>query len=157
MYSSIQLLKTSLYSNPKDMHYGDGMMNEAIERARRRAEAASSRKSGYSYQSPLGNGFSFDKGRPVGDQTNPYSRRRKNDRDQESNDGQFRIQYEESYFEMNGGDFDTAKKVMKSKEHVVERMNVRRKNRVRERGEPNPYLKRTGLDKDSESSGCAIM
>ena len=132
-------------------------MREEIERARKRAEAASSRKSGYSYQSPLGNGFSFDKGKPAGEQTNPYSRRRQSDRNKQNNSGGYRIEYEESYYDMNGGDFDTARRVMKSKEHVVERMNDRRKNRARERGEPNPYLKRTGLDKDSESSGCVIM
>lgn len=132
-------------------------MKEEIERARKRAEAASSRKSGYSYQSPLGNGFSFDKGRPIGEQSNPYSVKRQQNRNQQSYDGGYRIEYEESYFDMNGGDFDTARRVMKSKEHVVERMNSRRKNRARERGEPNPFLKRTGLDKDSESSGCVVM
>jgi hypothetical protein len=140
-----------------DMHYGDGMMREEIERVRKRAEAASSRKSGYSYQSPLGNGFSFDKGRPMGEQTNPFSRRRPHRTNSDQHHGDMRIEYEESYFDMNGDDFDTARRVLKSKERIVERMNVRRKNRERERGEPNPYLRRTGLDKDADSSGCAIM
>ena len=58
---------------------------------------------------------------------------------------------------MNGGDFDTARRMMQSKEHVVERMNDRRKKRARERGEPNPYLRRMGLDNDAKSSGCVIM
>lgn len=142
------------------MHYGDGMMKEEIERVRKRAEAASSRKSGYSYQSPLGNGFSFDKGRPMEDQTNPYSRRRRQQQHQANDQSKrsgIRIEYEETYFDMNGGDFDTARRMMQSKEHVVERMNDRRKKRARERGEPNPYLRRMGLDNDAKSSGCVIM
>lgn len=151
-----QLIYVSLFI---DMHYGDGMMREEIERARKRAEAVSSRKSGRSYQSPLGNGFSFDTSRPIGEQTNPYSRRRQ--RHQQTNqqqDGEdFRIEYEEAYFDMNGEDFDTARRAMHAREHVLERMNDRRKNRTRQRGDPNPYLRRTGIDKDSESSGCVIM
>jgi hypothetical protein len=148
------------------MHYGDGIMREEIERARKRAEMASSRRSGSSYQSPLGNGFSFDKGNPVGDQVNPYSRRARRQHDHikehNNNNGGMRIEYEEAYLDMTGADFNQARRVMKSKEYVVARMNDRRKNRVRERGEPNPYLKRAGLEKnagekDAESSGCAIM
>ena len=141
-----------------DMHYGDGMMKEEIERARKRAEAVSSRKSGHSYQSPLGNGFTFNKDSPSGQQSNPYSKRRQRNQNQQHDD-EIRIEYEESYFDMNGGDFDTARRVMKAKENVVERMNVRRKNRIRERGDPNPYLKRTGIvnKDDEESTGCVIM
>ena len=147
----------------QDMHYGDGIMREEIERIRKRAEMASTRKSGFSYQSPLGNGFSFE-GRPMGEQMNPYSRRGRpqhNQINQQMNDG-VQIEYEEAYFDMNGGDFDTARRMMKGREQVVERMNDRRKNRVRERGEPNPYLRRTGFNqggagKDGESSSCVIM
>ena len=154
IYTS-QLLQRHLMSS--DMHYGNGMMNEEIERARKRAEAVSSRKSGHSYQSPLGNGFTFNKDRPSGQQSNPYSIRRQRNQNQQHNDDEIRIQYEESYLEMNGGDFDTARQVMKAKESVVERMNVRRRNRIRERGDPNPYLTRRGPNKDEESTGCAIM
>ncbi len=95
---------------------------------------------------------------------NPYSRRGRpqhNQINQQMNDG-VQIEYEEAYFDMNGGDFDTARRMMKGREQVVERMNDRRKNRVRERGEPNPYLRRTGFNqggagKDDESSSCVIM
>lgn len=137
----------------KDMHYGDGMMNEEIERARKRAEAASSRKSGFSYQSPLGNGFSFDSGKSMDEQRNPYSRRRNQQQGNNvrgADDG-FRIEYEEAHFDMgnSAGDFSQARRVMKAKEQVVERMKDRRKTRVRERGEP--------LSNDAESSGCVIM
>lgn len=141
-----------------DMHYGDGMMNEEIERARKRAEAASPRKSGYSYQSPLGSGFSFDKGRPLSEQMNPYSRRGSKQHDHINNTGGYRIEYEESYMEMNiGGNFSEARKVMSTKEHVVERMNDRRKNRERERGDPNPYQERRRRIQNGEESGCVIM
>ncbi len=141
-----------------DMHYGDGMMNEEIERARKRAEAASPRKSGYSYQSPLGSGFSFDKGRPLGEQMNPYSRKGSKQHDHIKNSGGYRIEYEESYMEMNiGGNFSEARKVMSTKEHVVERMNDRRKNRERERGDPNPYQERRRRIENGEESGCVVM
>ena len=144
-----------------DMHYGDGMMNEEIERARKRAEAASPRKnSGYSYQSPLGSGFSFDTGRPMGEQKNPYSRRgsRQHDHIHNNTAGLYRIEYEESYMEMNGGhNFSEARKVMSSKEHVVERMNNRRKDRERERGDPNPYQERRRRIENGEESGCVVM
>ncbi len=146
-----------------DMHYGDGMMNEEIERARKRAERASTRKSGYSYQSPLGAGFNFDKGKPMGEQMNPFSRRGSKQHDHLNNTGGYRIEYEESYFEMNTSQLSEARRVMSSKEHVVERMNDRRKNRVRERGDPNPYQERRRriIDDDEDnaeaSSGCVVM
>lgn len=148
-----------------DMHYGQGMMKEEIERARRRAEAASPRKSGYSYQSPLGAGFTFDDNRPLGDQMNPYSRRGKRQHDNIGQNGGFRIQYEEAYLDMNGSEMSEAKAAMRGKEFVVERMKNRREKRVRERGEPNPYIRRRGgaggrggaEDEDAEASGCVIM
>lgn len=182
------------------------MMNEAIERARKRAQAASSRHPGLfsssshhhhhnrhsSYQSPLGAGFTFDRNRPKSDQYNPYSikgkqrlrqqqqqqqqqkqkQQSRNDEDDESkttnndrmaedgdHDGDFRILYEESHFNMNGGwssprgdhsssgggggggfgGFASMQRMRGGKEYVVERMKNRRKYRVRERGEPNPY------------------
>ena len=146
------------------MHYGDGIMKEEIERARKRAEAASTRKNGHSYQSPLGNGFTFDKGRPLGEQMNPYSRRGSRQHDN-VDDGSFRIEYEEAYMDMNSSDLNQAKRVMRGKEYVVERMKDRRRDRVRERGEPNPYLRRNGIernrgkggDDDETASGCVVM
>mmetsp|Transcript_14771 Transcript_14771/g.28168 ORF Transcript_14771/g.28168 Transcript_14771/m.28168 type:complete len:273 (-) Transcript_14771:25-843(-) len=141
-----------------DMHYGDGMMNEEIERARKRAEAASTRKSGFSYKSPLGAGFDFDSKRPMKEQMNPYSR--KGNRQHDGIDtGGFRIEYEEGYMDMKGGmDLSEAKKNTRSKEFVVERMNDRRKFRARERGEPNVYEERRRQAKmDADEAGCVIM
>ena len=135
------------------MHYGDGMMKEEIERARKRAEAASPRKNGFrSYQSPLGAGFRFDRSRPMDQQTNPYSRRGRRQHDH-LNEEEVRIEYEEAYFDVNGG--DAAVRVRRGKEYVVERMKVRRKTRKRERGDP---LRSRGSDAGAENdSACVIM
>lgn len=162
--------------NYPDMHYGQGMMNEEIERARKRAEAASSRAgSGRSYCSPLGAGFSFDERRPLKEQMNPYSRKGKRQHDDVVGDGGaggFRIVYEEAYINMNGstdlnggGGGARQRPTSGNKEYVVERMKDRRKDRVRQRGEPNPYRRRhdasTGRgradDNDARSSGCVVM
>lgn len=141
-----------------DMHYGQGMMKEEIERARRRAEAASPRKNGFSYQSPLGAGFSFDKEKPISEQMNPYSRRGKQQHDKIDQNGGFRIEYEEAYFDMNGSDLADAKRVMRGKEHIVERMKDRRKHRVRERGDPNPWQAGRLPENESDGdSGCVVM
>ncbi|KAL7554953.1 hypothetical protein ACHAWF_018513 [Thalassiosira exigua] len=140
-----------------DMHYGDGMMKEEIERARKRAEAASPRKSGFSYQSPLGAGFSFDRTKSMGQQTNPYSRRGKRQHDH-LNEGGYRIEYEEAHFDLNGGDLSQARRVLRGKEHVVERMHDRRRSRKRERGDPYPYRTgRDGEDAEAGGSGCVVM
>jgi hypothetical protein len=148
------------------MHYGQGMMNDEIERVRKRAEAASPRsESGRSYRSPLGAGFSFDGRRPLREQMNPYSRKGERQHD-DVHGGGFRIVYEEAYFNMNGSmDLNGASKQHRSasgKEYVVERMKDRRKDRVRERGEPNPYRRRHSTqgaadDADVTSSGCVVM
>lgn len=143
-----------------DMHYGDGMMNEEIERARRRAEAASPRRSGFSYRSPLGAGFSFDPKRPMDEQMNPYSRKGKRQHDHIKNGG-FRIEYEESYLDMDGGlDLSGARSTSRRKEIVVERMRDRRMERVRERGDPNPHTRRRrrqAKEDEAEGAGCVIM
>ncbi len=209
-------------------------MNEAIERARKRAQAASSRHPGSftssshnhhhrrspSYQSPLGAGFTFDRNRPESEQINPYSIKGKRQRqeqqqqqqkshneedddnvtkrnaidgDDDDDHGDFRILYEESHFNVNGGwsspsgssgsggfggsvgGYSGMERMRGGKEYVVERMKNRRKYRVRERGEPNPYhvrhnhygnYNREGVGKNTEkngaeegyvASGCSIM
>jgi len=147
-----------------DMHYGDGMMKEEIERARKRAQAASPRNSSYSYRSPLGSGFTFEKDRPLHEQTNPYSRKGNRQHDDHINNiknGGFQIEYEESYFDMSSEDLSDSNGATRGKEFVVKRMQNRRKNRRRERGEPYPYSQRrqqtAGGETDAEGSGCVIM
>jgi len=146
------------------MHYGDGMMNEEIERARKRAEAASPRKNGYTYQSPLGAGFTFTNTKPLNEQMNPYSRKGKRQHDHLNKFGNnsLKFEYEESYFEMGNNSMDIMESKRMGKEKVVKRMNERRKDRVRERGEPNPYQQRRrkqreGTVEDDESPGCVVM
>ena len=55
---------------------------------------------------------------------------------------------------MDGCDLMEAK--MKGKEYVVERLKNRRRNRVRERGDPNPH-RRHEVTNNSGEAGCAIM
>ena len=149
------------------------MMNEEIEKARKRAEAASARTGpGRSYRSPLGAGFGFDERRPLGEQMNPYSRKGARQHD-DLDDGVVRIVYEEAYVNMNGStDLNGSamgqqrrQQLSRSsgKDYVVERMRDRRRDRVRERGEPNPYRRRdddggTTDDGDGRSrTGCVVM
>ena len=198
-------------------------MNEAIERARKRAQAASSRHPSSfasSYQSPLGPGFAFDSQCPRSEQSNPYSikgkrqrqQRHDNDSDHDDDnsvknnthddDGNYRVLYEEGHLSMNGGwslprgsgssgsgsfsgdggGFSSMERMRVSrKEYVVERMKDRRKYRVRDRGEPNPYRhhhphkrrhsnsnthnnsheggggKSNSVESSSTTSGCVIM
>jgi hypothetical protein len=69
------------------------------------------------------------------EQTNPFSRRRPH---RTNSDREMRIEYEESYFDMNGDDFDTVRRVMKSKERIVERMHL--KPQIYDVGQPNMFL-----------------
>ena len=103
------------------MHYGDGMMNEEIERARKRAEAASPRKNGYTYQSPLGAGFTFNSTKPLNEQMNPYSRRGKRQHDHLNTkfSNNIKFEYEESYFEMGNNSMDIMESKRMGKEKVV--------------------------------------
>ena len=162
----VGLTSTLSFYHLSDMHYGQGMMNEEIERARRRAEAASPRKNGFSYTSPLGAGFSFNKDRPMDQQMNPFSKKGMKQHDHlDKKNGGFRIEYEEAYFDMDGQDLSDAKRNMRGKEFVVERMKDRRSRRVRERdemrerGEPNPFQPRNGrrVENDAEGAGCVVM
>lgn len=58
----------------QEMHYGDGMMKEAVEKARKEAEESGA----FEYQSPLGKGFTFSSTTEGGaneDNYNPFSKR----------------------------------------------------------------------------------
>ena len=133
-----------------DMHYGDGMENEAIERARKRAEAASGRmKSGYEYQSPLGKGFTYQGGasNPFAKGGNKWSKTRGNS----STGGErveFAFEYEEGYYDIGNSTFRSAKRTIHAKESVKQRMQERRKHRRRNRGDPL---------KNSDQDGCVVM
>ena len=130
-----------------DMHYGDGMMREEldrVERARRRAQAASGRKTGYDYRSPLGKGFGFDEGWTE----NPYSRRPQGP--PKENGAEEQVEYEQShFFDLNSSNLNKANRVVQKREVLRNRMAERRKGRRRQRGDPLPNYE--------EQSGCTVM
>ena len=130
-------------------------MKEEIERARRRAEEASSRMRGTydgEYRSPLGRGFSFDGFETKGG--NPYSKRRQGPPRQSQTKDQV-YEYEESYFEMDGStsDLSGAKRAIRMKERVVDRMEERKKYRRRNRGDPSFSV----MEEEEKGSGCVVM
>mmetsp|Transcript_27173 Transcript_27173/g.31071 ORF Transcript_27173/g.31071 Transcript_27173/m.31071 type:complete len:263 (+) Transcript_27173:350-1138(+) len=129
-----------------DMHYGDGMMKEEIERARKRAQAASEKGGpsfGYEYVSPLGKGFSFSGGGGGGmGGGNPYSKsgrlnRQNNNKgdggNSRSNGTEF--EYEEGYMDMGNNSQMSSKHRIRGREIIAERMKERRKFRRRNRGD----------------------
>jgi len=134
-----------------DMHYGEGMMKEEIERARKRAEQASGRAGGgYEYASPLGEGFDFQEG--MG--SNPFrSTRRDNKKRYKSPNGmknkEEEIEYEEGYFDVGGGNYSSSKRDLRGRDIVSKRMTQRRKLRKRNRGDP--------LSNRGQDESCAIM
>jgi hypothetical protein len=128
-----------------DMHYGDGMMREEIERARKRAEAASDRSHGYDYVSPLGQGFSFDAS--SSSSGNPYSKSARRRKDVEH--GEHKIEYEEAhYYDWNSSNMNDAQTIVDVKNRVASRMAGRKKYRTRNRGDPVM---------EHEKSACTIM
>jgi hypothetical protein len=121
-----------------DMHYGEGMMWEEIERARKRAERASGRKGGgYEYESPLGKGFDFQEGmggnpfRSVRNNKKPNANRPRGET-QSSED----IEYEEGHMDLGSGNYMGSKRSIRGREIVSERMKERKKFRKRNRGDP---------------------
>jgi DnaJ-class molecular chaperone len=125
-----------------EYHYGDGMMRDEVERARRRAEAASSRNSGFHYQSPLGKGFSFTSEQDH----NPYSKRSK--QGPRANRGGEDLEYEEAhYYDLGSTDMNNARRVVSRQEYIRQRMHERRKNRP-----PRPQKPH-----EEEATGCHIM
>lgn len=144
------------------MHYGDGMMKEEIERARKRAEAASGRNNdhfGYEYQSPLGAGFTFS-----GSTGNPFSKsgrkRMQNQNKGVSGSNSFfddEYEYEEGYMDMGSNSTSSSKQYkMRGREIVSERMKERRKARRRNRGDPLRSYSSNNPQQDDNSS-CAVM
>ena len=77
-----------------------------------------------------------------------------------------RIVYEEAHVNVNGPSMDligAARRqgLLSGKEYVVERMKDRRRDRVRERGDPNPYRRRNNGgaqdNKGGQLTGCIVM
>jgi molecular chaperone DnaJ len=134
-----------------DMHYGDGIMKEEIERARKRAEKASQRNAGsWEYTSPLGEGFHF-----AGSTGNPYSktgRRMQAGKQMNTNlNGRVMndIEYEEGYMNMGDDQMISVKMQIRGRERVTERLNERRKLRRRNRGDP--------MEGANRDESCIVM
>ena len=128
-----------------EMHYGDGMMKEEVERARRRAEKASSRKSGYQYESPLGKGFAFQSETDH----NPYSKHSRQGPPPRHWDEDV-FEYEEAhYYDLGSTDRNNARRVVSRQEYVRERMEERRKNR--------PPRTSAATPREEEATGCVVM
>jgi curved DNA-binding protein CbpA len=97
-----------------DMHYGDGMFQEAIKSACERAKASGE----LNYRSPLGKGFAFESASAANDRSsewNPYSKASQGPPSKE-------YTYEEGYV-------SEAKTVMKRKAGVVSKLHERRQER----------------------------
>lgn len=123
-----------------DMHYGDGMMKEEVSRARKRAQQASGRQSGYDYTSPLGKGFTFTSK----DDHNPYARKTT----PQGPPPEMKIDYEDAhYYDMDGSALGKAKRVVRARESVRTRMDERRKNRMERRKQGGPKVE----------EGCCVM
>jgi len=112
-----------------DMHYGDGIMEEEVRRALKRAKEAAGKEA---YQSPLGKGFTFSSKKDK----NPYSKRSK--QGSENNEGpHVDMDYEEAYVDMNG-DMKTARRITLTRELIRGRLHKRREVRIeREKYPPN--------------------
>ena len=134
------------------MHYGDGMMKEEIDRARKRAERASGRKGfGYEYESPLGEGFNFVEGKGG----NPFrstrldNKKRNPPRYGGMGKREETITYEEGYMDMGSSNFMSSKSKIRGREILSERMQQRRRMRTRNRGDP--------LYHERDDSSCVVM
>ena len=107
----IHIIFISLYIF-QEMHYGDGMMKEAIERIQRRQRGEDE------YVSPLGHGFRFDNlGGGLSGAAGSYTRRKK----------MTDYEYEEAYVDMP---YSHATRVMRTKEIVTIRLQERKKARI---------------------------
>jgi DnaJ-class molecular chaperone len=97
-----------------EMHYGRGMMDEAVKQATREAQQ---RGEPTGYQSPLGKGFSFSGG--INNTTNPYAKGT-------------RSRQQESVWEYEEGtmfDQDNGKGTIHRREEIVQDMNGKRRIR----------------------------
>jgi curved DNA-binding protein CbpA len=99
-----------------DMHYGDGMFQDAIKNAYERAKASGE----FEYRSPLGKAFVFESahaanGKKLSEDWNPYSKASQGPLSQE-------YTYEEGYV-------SEAKTVMKRKAGIVNKLHERRQER----------------------------
>ncbi len=100
------------------------------------------------FRSLLRAGFSFDGQRQIGEKRHLYLQRgEQHDCLDNNNDSIVRLVYKEVYVNMNGstdlnGTVRQQYSLVRGKEYVVEMMKDRRRDPVRDQGDPNPYQRR---------------
>jgi len=125
-----------------DMHYGDGMLEEAMERILRRQRGERPLNEGAEddeYVSPLGRGFRFS-----GGEAGSHTRRK----------GAEEYGYEEAFVDLQSIPC-RATRVMRTRERVTIRMQERRKERVQNQRRGMSYKKEQAEEDDEDS--CVVM
>jgi len=125
-----------------DMHYGDGMLKEAMERILRRQrgeQGLSGDVEDDEYVSPLGRGFRFN-GKAAGS----HARQK----------GAEEYEYEEAYVQTSPC---RATRVMRTRELVTIRMQERRKERVQSQRRGMSFTKEKTRTSESEEGACVVM
>lgn len=132
-----------------DMHYGDGMFQEAVKGAYDRAKAAGELE----YHSPLGNGFTFAKvnnnNNNHGYGSNPYFKNPYSKADQGPPEQQQYYQYEEGYI-------DEAKVVLKRKAGVISKLHERRLERYQKEEDERQEQYRTVVTNNNIPAGSRM-
>lgn len=130
-----------------DMHYGDGMMREALKEAL--DNAIREGEVDLEYRSVLGPGFSFHKSNATHLNTNPFSKNVKQGPKHFSPKMMF--DYEEGHmFESSTSKISDAKSIIYKREQIVQNMQDRRMERVERR-------KREAEARERGDTGCIIM
>ena len=138
------------------MHYGDGIMEEEIERMRLRAQKAGSFN--LEYQSPLGKGFKLN----IGSTSTKTNHRWKKDLKRTRSDG---VEFESAY--MNVSEFAEPTRAVLAKDIVLKRMNARRNKRERNHLRKKNHVKSSEQGtfgpgssfqtNQTDANGCVLM
>lgn len=127
-----------------EMHYGEGMKNEALRQARQTAQA----EGAFAYRSKLGKGFTFSTDNPS-DNINPYSK---------AVQGPPTVVFE---YEQGYQDAQSGKESMKRRERIVEDLHGRREARhvlqtETLRRQQQRYYKNSAFTKRTDNE-CVIL
>lgn len=126
-----------------NMHYGDGMLEEAMERILRRQQREGgglNESTEEEYVSPLGPGFQMNRGGATG------SRRKEADE----------YSYEEAFVDLRSSPCRVTR-ALRTKEIVTVRMHERRMNRINKQKRGMSYKKETRAQEECETESCVVM
>ena len=144
------------------MHYGDGIMEEEIERMRIRARRAGSLN--MEYESPLGKGFTLNNNHHQNHRSKSQSREQQNGNTWiRTKKGTGGMEYESAY--MDGSTFGGARNPLRAKETVLERMQMRRQQRLNRQHSQQNGRRRSNTNTSNHQynttaateEGCSIM